>query len=108
MDGFPIRSGLFVPAKDRGAVFLSEYEVLPEADIAEGKASVQSSDVDSKLLPDQHRMYLDPLQPTPDLGVGSPVELLQDSSRRGVVRWLGSLPETRGLVAGVELVRYGV
>ena len=42
--------------------------------------------------------------PPANMGVGSPVELVQDPTRHGVVMWLGTLPEARGLVAGVELV----
>ena len=38
------------------------------------------------------------------LDVGSPVQLVQDPNHHGVVMWLGTLPEARGLVAGVELV----
>ena len=54
----------------------------------------------------QHRAYAGPPgQPTPTLEVGSPVQLVQDSSRHGVVRWLGTLPEIQGAIAGVELVR---
>ena len=48
-----------------------------------------------------------PAQPVPTgLGVGSPVQLKQDHNRHGVIRWIGNLQETRGLVAGVELVSY--
>ena len=39
-----------------------------------------------------------------NLGVGSPVQLMQDHTRHGVVRWLGDLREVKGLIAGVELV----
>ena len=42
--------------------------------------------------------------PPANMGVDSPVELVQDPTRHGVVKWLGTLPEARGLVAGVELV----
>ena len=53
----------------------------------------------------QHRAYAGhPSQAPPALDIGSPVELVQDPSRHGVVKWLGPLPEARGLVAGVELV----
>ncbi|CAI8016038.1 Ubiquitin carboxyl-terminal hydrolase CYLD [Geodia barretti] len=54
--------------------------------------------------PGQHRAYAGPPgQPTPALEVGSPVQLVRDSSRHGVVRWLGTLPEIQGAIAGVEL-----
>ena len=38
--------------------------------------------------------------------VGSPVQLMADPSHHGVIRWLGTLPETRGTIAGLELVGY--
>ena len=40
------------------------------------------------------------------LEVGSPVQLAQDSNRTGVIRWIGTFPEARGTVAGVELVSH--
>lgn len=40
------------------------------------------------------------------LGVDSPVQLKVDPSRTGVIRWMGTLPETKGRVAGVELVSH--
>ena len=40
------------------------------------------------------------------LGIGSPVQLVGDPSRTGVIRWIGTLPETKGYVAGVELVSH--
>ena len=46
----------------------------------------------------------DILERAANMGVGSPVELVQDPTHHGVVMWLGTLPEARGLVAGVELV----
>ena len=39
-----------------------------------------------------------------NLGIDSPVQLIQDASRTGVIRWMGTLPEAKGVVAGVELV----
>ena len=55
--------------------------------------------------PGQHIAYAGPPgQPSPALGVGSPVQLVQDPNRHGVVRWLGHLPEAKGAIAGVELV----
>ena len=38
------------------------------------------------------------------LTVGSPVQLIQDHSRTGVIRWMGTLPEAKRYIAGVELV----
>ena len=38
------------------------------------------------------------------LGVGSPVQLIQDPNRTGVIKWIGPLPEIKGTIAGVELV----
>ena len=40
------------------------------------------------------------------LGIGSPVQLVGDHSRTGVIRWTGTLPEVTGHIAGVELVSY--
>ena len=40
----------------------------------------------------------------PLLQVGSPVALVQNPSRHGVIRWLGTLPGILGTTAGVELV----
>ena len=40
------------------------------------------------------------------LGVGSPVQLVGDPSRTGVIRWTGKLLEVTGYIAGVELVSY--
>ena len=45
-----------------------------------------------------------PKEVTSDLEVGAPVELVQDPSRHGVIRWLGTLPGILGTTAGVELV----
>ena len=42
----------------------------------------------------------------PLVHVGSPVQLMGDPSRHGVIRWLGTLPEIQGAMAGVELVGY--
>ena len=38
------------------------------------------------------------------LEVRSPVQLVQDPSRHGVIQWLGNLPKRQELIAGVELV----
>ena len=43
------------------------------------------------------------------LGIGSPVQLLGDPSRTGVIIWSGTLPETKGHhIAGVELVSHWI
>ena len=45
--------------------------------------------------------------PSSGLGIGSPVLLVGDHSRTGVIKWIGILPEVTGhIVAGVELVSY--
>ena len=210
VDGLPIKGQPFVPAKDKGAVFLSEDEVLSEADFSVGtpphlhckvrisimpvcatlclalylsmhtdqQASAagpgpltsssqkvayavsatassagsihqfseekkresqqgnggglsrprqvehiydapqfpHSSPAGQAQPPPQHyshqpqppvsqpnQFYVNHNFPLP-LDVGSPVELVGDPSRHGVVKWLGPLPEARGLIAGVELV----
>ena len=46
----------------------------------------------------------DILERAANMGVGSPVELAQDHTRHGVIKWLGTLPDVRGFIAGVELV----
>ena len=42
------------------------------------------------------------------LEVGSAVQIANNDSRTGVVRWIGPLPGVQGEVAGVELVSYSV
>ena len=58
--------------------------------------------------PGQHIAYTGPGEPTPALVVGSPVQLVGDLNRHGVIRWLGALPEIQGAIAGVELVGVNV
>ena len=54
----------------------------------------------------QHKAYAGPPDQTfsAGLGVGSPVQLIQDPNRTGVIKWIGPLPEIKGSLAGVELV----
>ena len=54
----------------------------------------------------QHKAYAGPPDQTfsAGLGVGSPVQLIQDPNRTGVIKWIGPLPEIKGTIAGVELV----
>jgi len=54
----------------------------------------------------QHMAYAGPPGAPPPAGleVGSAVQLAQDPSRTGVIRWTGYLPGRPGLIAGVELV----
>ena len=54
----------------------------------------------------QHVAYAgQPGAPPPaGLGVDSAVQLVQDSNRTGVIRWIGYFPGIQGLKAGVELV----
>ena len=49
-----------------------------------------------------------PLDPSLSAGldVGSPVQLVGDHSRTGVIRWTGTLPEIKGYAVGVELVSH--
>ena len=42
--------------------------------------------------------------PPASLSVGSAIQLVQDPSRTGVIRWTGYLPGAPLLIAGVELV----
>ena len=42
--------------------------------------------------------------PPAGLEVGSPVQLVQDPGRTGVIRWMGYLQGIQGAIAGVELV----
>ena len=42
--------------------------------------------------------------PPVDLEVGSPVQLVQDPGRTGVIKWMGCLQGIQGLIAGMELV----
>ena len=54
----------------------------------------------------QHKAYAGPPDQTfsAGLGVGSPVQLIQDPNRTGVIKWIGPLREIKGTIAGVELV----
>ena len=54
----------------------------------------------------QHKAYAAPPDQTysAGLGVGSPVQLIQDPNRTGVIKWIGPLSEIKGTIAGVELV----
>ena len=45
----------------------------------------------------------DPTLPA-GLGIGSPVQLKTDPNHTGVIRWIGTLSEIQGSIAGVELV----
>ena len=152
MEGFPCKSHLFAPGKDKSAVFINEKAVILEAVFA-GKPPERPPVPDHPLHPEllrealhedehnrhpqqppmhpergsvpaaqtavktqsvhgqpprqgQHVAYSGPADPTlpAGLGIGSPVQLKMDPYRIGVIRWIGTLSEIQGSIAGVELV----
>ena len=59
VEAFPSKGRHFTPAKDRGAVFLSEDEVLPEAGFVEGRLGYPMGSKEKKL-------HLDAMNDDPD------------------------------------------
>ena len=62
VEAFPSKGQHFTPAKDRGAVFLSEDEVLSEAELVEGRAPVRGYPMGSK----EKKLHLDAMNDDPD------------------------------------------
>ena len=60
----------------------------------------------SQSQPGQRHVAYDGQQSAPpsDLEVGSGVQIANNDSRTGVIRWIGEFPGMQGLIAGVELV----
>ena len=114
VEGFPVKYH-FVPAKDKGVVYLTENEVLPEVEYARDMAPLAEH---APSYPDR-QMFTAGLNqpstqpghsiayaghPTPALDLGSAVQLVGDHNRHGIVRWLGQLAGIQGAIAGVQLV----
>ena len=91
----PPKHHLFTIGKKKGSLFMHEDEVMAESDFYTGNSDYVSH---SGSPPDPSL--------SAGLGIGSPVQLVGDPSRTGVIRWIGTLPETKGYVAGVELVSH--
>ena len=88
----PPKHQLFTIGEKKGSLFLREEEILAESDFYTGNSSHFGGPPDPSL--------------SAGLGIGSPVQLVGDHSRTGVIRWTGTFPEIKGHVAGVELVSH--
>ena len=103
----PPKYHYFSVGKFRSSLFIREEAVLLEEDFAtpqQQKDVRKWSKKSSKQTPATQK-YSEPDQTfSAGLGVGSPVQLIQDPNRTGVIKWIGPLPEIKGTIAGVELV----
>ena len=88
----PPKRHYFPVGKGKGSIFIREEQVILEEDFSQGQKSAKAKTT----------------LPVAGLRLGSPVKLVQHPSRRGVIKWIGTLPEAKESVAGVELVSHTV
>ena len=93
----------------RSSLFVHEDELMLEKDFVNTQRPQQQQSTEqssrSSKPPPLRSSAIRPEEAIPHgFENGSLVQLVGDPSRHGVIKWIGTLPEAKGPIAGVELV----